>query len=137
LELLLETIWRYNMEDGNEVFMVFFPRLMNRVAAAMKIQQSFRAFKIRKMQKRQINPMQVIYPTNECWFAKSVIQHRAALCISQWWKYLKLSRRLEALSSIKKYISKITQPTLYIEESIYMNINFILQKQSKSLRFVE
>jgi hypothetical protein len=37
------------MEDGNEVFMVFFPRLMNRVAAAMKIQQSFRAFKIRKM----------------------------------------------------------------------------------------
>ena len=50
---------------------------------------------------------------------------------------MKLSRRLEALSSIKKYISKITQPTLYIEESIYMNINFILQKQSKSLRFVE
>ena len=44
LEKLLDTIWRYNMEDGNEVFMVFFPRIMDRVAAAIKIQQSYRAY---------------------------------------------------------------------------------------------
>jgi hypothetical protein len=37
LEALLELIWRYNMEDGNEVFMVFFPRILDRVAAAIKI----------------------------------------------------------------------------------------------------
>lgn len=36
------------MEDGNEVFMVFFPRLMDRVASAIKIQQSYRAYQIRK-----------------------------------------------------------------------------------------
>ena len=49
LKRILEMIWRYNMEDGNEVFMVFFPRIMDRVASAIKIQQSFRAYRIRKM----------------------------------------------------------------------------------------
>jgi hypothetical protein len=48
-----------------------------------------------------------------------------------------LTRRIEALSSIKKYVAKIDQPTLYIEESVYSNLGIILTKQSKSLRFVE
>lgn len=48
-----------------------------------------------------------------------------------------MTRRLEALSTIRKYVSKIDHPTLFIEESIYTNLALILAAQSKSLRFVE
>lgn len=38
LEFLCETIWRHNLNDDHEIFMVFLPKIMNRVAAAMVIQ---------------------------------------------------------------------------------------------------
>jgi hypothetical protein len=69
--------------------------------------------------------------------AMAVIQRRAVTCISQWWKQFKLTRRVEALATIKRYVLAIDSPTLHIEESIYMNLTMILNQQSKSLRFIE
>jgi hypothetical protein len=84
--------------------MVFFPRVMDKVAAALKIQQSFRSFRIRKFQQANLYRSQVIYPANEFCVGMALIQRRAALCISQWWKQMKLIRRIEALSVIRRYI---------------------------------
>ena len=48
-----------------------------------------------------------------------------------------MTRRIEALCEIKKYVSRIDHHVLYIEESIYMNIGMILTQQSQSIRFIE
>lgn len=37
IKVLSDTIWQYNLDHGNEVFMVFFPKIMDRVSAAIKI----------------------------------------------------------------------------------------------------
>jgi hypothetical protein len=37
LNCLFNTIWNHNLDEDHEVFMVFFPQLMNKVAAAMTI----------------------------------------------------------------------------------------------------
>jgi hypothetical protein len=79
----------------------------------------------------------LIAPVNEYFMAQAIIQTRAVNCISQWWKAFNLSRRIEALSTIRRYVGNIDQPTLYMEESIYTHMGVILTAQSKSLRFVE
>jgi len=47
MKCLCECIWSHNLNEDHEIFMVFLPILMERVAAAVRIQQSWRAFRIR------------------------------------------------------------------------------------------
>ena len=35
---ICEMIWRHNLEEHHEIVMVFFPRVMDRVSAAIHIQ---------------------------------------------------------------------------------------------------
>ncbi len=51
MNILLDIIWAYNLDETNEVFMTFFPKIMDKVAAAIKIEQCFRAYRLRKFQK--------------------------------------------------------------------------------------
>jgi len=48
LVAVCNTIWRHNLDEDNEVFMVFTPRVLDRAAACLKIQNSFRSFLRRK-----------------------------------------------------------------------------------------
>jgi hypothetical protein len=38
IKVVCDIIWQYNLDLGNEVFMVFFPKIMDKVSAAIKIQ---------------------------------------------------------------------------------------------------
>jgi hypothetical protein len=38
MKLLCECIWKHNLNEDHEIFMVFLPLLMDRVAAALRIQ---------------------------------------------------------------------------------------------------
>jgi acyl carrier protein phosphodiesterase len=37
MNILLDVIWAYNLDETNEVFMTFFPKIMDKVSAAIKI----------------------------------------------------------------------------------------------------
>lgn len=37
MNILLDVIWSYNLDESNEVFMTFFPKIMDKIAAAIKI----------------------------------------------------------------------------------------------------
>ena len=37
IKIICDVIWKYNMDEGNEVFMVFFPKIMDKISAAIKI----------------------------------------------------------------------------------------------------
>jgi|LauGreDrversion4_2_1035121.scaffolds.fasta_scaffold44971_5 hypothetical protein len=88
LRALFNMIWKHNLDEDHEVFMVFMPRLMDKSAAALKLQQSFRSYMKRKRQ-RELG-YSLICPVNEYFMAQAVIQTRAANCISQWWKAFNL-----------------------------------------------
>ena len=43
------------------------------------------------------------------------------------WSNLKLRKRMEALTKIKRHIDKIKSKEIYIEESLYTNIESIVK----------
>eukprot|EP00347_Sterkiella_histriomuscorum_P020497 403337573 len=138
-KMICQQVFWNNLDITNENFLVFFPNLMKRVSAATAIQQSFRSYQIRKEQKSLLQSKKkvLMHPPIELCFASAIIEQRASYCISQWWKYLKLRRRLDALSHILNFIKSINQPTLYLEETIYLNLTQILQNQSTKMRIMD
>jgi hypothetical protein len=84
---------------------LFFDRLLQRVAAIASIKNAFKAYKWR--QSREQLPIYVI------------IEKRAANCIQSVWSDWKIKKRLRALERIKNHIDRIEAPVLYIEQSIY------------------
>jgi len=107
----------YNREAnlvGEQLFLVFFEPLIQKVCAASKIQRNWRAHLFRR---RFYRPKQ--YPLEE------LINKRASQCLQRWWSDLRFSRRIEGMTKIYKYIQRIKSPTLYLEQSIYNNIKKI------------
>jgi hypothetical protein len=84
---------------------LFFERLLERVAAIASITNAFKAYKWR--QSREQLPIYVI------------IEKRAANCIQSVWSNWKIKKRLIALEKIKAHMDMIESPTLYMEQSIY------------------
>jgi hypothetical protein len=41
---------------------------------------------------------------------------------------MKMNRRLDFLSQLKSYLSKIDSPVLYLEESLYLSLSHILDE---------
>ena len=54
MKAICKTIWLHNLDENNEIFMVFIPKIMNTIAAAVTIQQSVRTYRIRKRQRALI-----------------------------------------------------------------------------------
>lgn len=57
-----------------------------------------------------------------------IIYRRAAYCIQAWWSGLKLRKRAIALANIRNHIAKITTPDLYLEQTVYQNINAVISQ---------
>lgn len=102
-----------NIHEDQQMIL-FFDRLLQRVAAIASIKNAFKAYKWR--QSREQLPIYVI------------IEKRAANCIQSVWSDWKIKKRLRALERIKNHIDRIEAPVLYIEQSIYQNLNEIAAK---------
>ncbi len=55
-----------------------------------------------------------------------IIEKRAAFAIQRWWSNIRLKKRIDALQNIKRHIDKIKSHEIYIEQSIYLNIEKII-----------
>jgi hypothetical protein len=66
-----------------------------------------------------------------------IVQKRAAYCIQSWWSGLKLRKRLIALANIKKHIEKINSNEIYLEQTVYQNINSVIGQAHQAFRFKE
>ena len=66
---------------------------------------------------------------------KMIIKKRTALCLQTWWSGLKVRKRLIALQNIRSHLLKINSNTLYLEQTIYQNINYVVQEANTKLKF--
>ena len=107
----------------DQQFLCFFEPLLNKVASVTKFQQAVRMCMHRKKAKEQT--------------IQQIIFRRSAYCIQGWWRNLKLKKRLESLARIKQHISKINSPTIYLEQTVYQNINSIISQAHQAFRFKE
>ena len=80
---------------------LFFERLLMRVAATATIRNAYKAHKW-----RQSRPQ---LPIDE------IINTRAAICIQQQWSSWKLKKRMKALSNIKAHVDSIDTSCLFLE----------------------
>ena len=106
-------------------FLCFFEPLLDKVAAVTKFQQAVRRSLFRKRLK------------DEQLLVSRIIQKRAAFCIQSWWSSLKLRKRAVALANIKKHLAKIQSNELYLEQTIYQNINAVIAAAHQAFRFRE
>ena len=102
---------------------LFFERLLERVASIATIKNAFKAYKW-----RQSRPQLPIY---------EIIEKRAANCIQSVWSDWKIKKRMGALQRIKNHIDRIDSNVLYLEQSVYMNLNEICAKIHNQYRFTE
>ena len=102
-----------NIHEDQQMIL-FFERLLERVAAIASIKNSFKAYKW-----RQSRPQLPIY---------EIIEKRAANCIQAIWSDWKIKKRMIALQNIKTHIDRIDSNAIYIEQSIYQNLNEIAAK---------
>ena len=80
---------------------LFFERLLERVAAIAAIKNAFKAYKWRQSRSK--------LPIYE------IIEKRAANCIQSIWSDWKIKKRMIALEHMKHHIDGIDSNTLYIE----------------------
>ena len=65
------------------------------------------------------------------------MRRRAAYCIQEWWSNLKFKKRLQALSKIAKHVALINSNEIYLEQTIYCNINAVVSQSHAAFRFKE
>jgi hypothetical protein len=96
LQLLFAILDHNASIDNNEEqqFLCFFEPLLQRQAAATRIQQSWRAFLFRKSFENDRSKLPIY----------KIIKRRAALCVQSWWSNMKLKKRMLALSNIRDHI---------------------------------
>lgn len=111
-----------NIHEDQQMIL-FFERLLQRVAAMASIKNAYKAHKWR--QSRPQLPIDVI------------INSRAAICIQQQWSSWKLKKRMKALSNIKAHVDNIQSNCLYLEQTIYKNLNEIAARVHSQYRFLE
>lgn len=102
---------------------LFFEVLLQRVAATAFFRNLFKALLWRKKRKQ--------LPIYE------IIEKRAANCIQAHWSNWKMKKRMHALSNIKQHIDQIQDNRIYVEQSIYQNLNEIAAQVHSQYRFME
>ncbi|CDW82611.1 leucine-rich repeat and iq domain-containing protein 3 [Stylonychia lemnae] len=110
-------------QEGDQQFLLFFETLLRKISSASRIQQSWRAYKFRKNIKK--------LPIME------IIDKRAAFCIQRWWSNTKLRKRMVALTNLKRHIDKIQSLEIFIEQSLYVNIEQIVSTIQQQQKFEE
>lgn len=123
---ILYQILDYNrMIDTNEdqQFLCFFEPLLDRAASLTMIQQNIRASLFRRSLKE--------YPIY------MIIKRRAAYRIKDWWRNLKFKKRVMGLAKIRQHAMMINSPTIYIEQTLYNNINDVITGALSGFRFKE
>ena len=129
VRLILSILYRildYNRDidpTEDQQFLCFFEPLLEKAAAITKIQQAIRARLFRNRCK--------IMPV------KMIIQRRASYCIQEWWSNMKFKKRMKALANIAKHAKRINSSTLYLEQSIYNNIEEVVNQAHVNFRFKE
>ena len=111
-----------NIHEDQQMIL-FFERLLERVAAISKIKNALKARLWRKSRTQ--------LPIYE------IIEKRAACCIQSIWSDWKIKKRMIALQNVKTHIDRIDSTNLYIEQSIYQNLNEIAAKIHGQYRFTE
>ena len=89
-----------NIHEDQQMIL-FFERLLERVAGIAAIKNAFKAYKW-----RQSRAQLPIY---------EIIEKRAANCIQSIWSDWKIKKRMIALGNIKRHVDRIQSNTLYIE----------------------
>jgi len=107
----------------DQQMVLFFDRLLERVAATAFFQNMMKAMMWRKKQTKL-----PIY---------TIIEKRAAHCIQSVWSDWKIKKRMTALVAIKRHVEAIDSPRVYIEQSLYQNLNEIAAKVHSQYRFME
>ena len=57
---------------------------------------------------------------------RDIIERRAAYCVQRWWSNIKLKKRMEALTKIKRHIDRIKSHEIYLEQYLYTHIQPIV-----------
>ena len=104
-------------------FLCFFEPLLDRAANITMVQQNIRAALFRRSLKQ--------YPIY------MIIQRRAAYRIQEWWRNLKFKKRVMAMCKIRRHAMAINTPTIYIEQTLYNNINDVITGALSGFRFRE
>jgi hypothetical protein len=111
----------------DQQFLCFFEPLLQRQAAATRIQQSWRAYLFRKSFESDRSKLPIY----------KIIKRRAALCVQSWWSNMKLRKRMLALQNIRNHVMKINSHEIYIEQTIYQHIDQVVDIASRGFRFEE
>eukprot|EP00347_Sterkiella_histriomuscorum_P006457 403352701 len=109
--------------EGEQQVLLFFDSLLKKISSAAKIQMAWKAHLFRRTLRKL-----PIY---------QIIEKRAAYCIQRWWSNIKLKKRMVALTNIKRHIDKIKSPEIYIEQSLYSNIDQIVTLIHTQMKFEE
>ena len=129
LARLIREVWLYNksVSVDDEPLGIFMPIEIHRIASAIKIQSVFRGYLFRKRINHENGPS----------FNDRIVERRAVIYIQRWWQWYKIRERINALTNIKQYVSKIDSENLYLEENLYKNLNKIVMECSFVTRFPE
>jgi hypothetical protein len=141
---LLFAILDYNRQldpSEEQQFLCFFEPLLQRQAAATRIQQAYRAYKFRNSYSRgQVipsGPGGELRAVTQQLPIYEIIQKRAAYSIQTWWSNIKLQKRIKAFTSIRAHAMQIDSPELYIEQTLYQQIEHVVSTAAMGFRFVE
>jgi len=125
LENILKYIFNYNaaVQSGNSVN-IYLDRAIHRVSAAVKIQTFYR-------RKRAVkhSPYYDIFQTLK--------EYRAAVILQRWIRNFKFKCRMDFLSNIGYFMSKISGRSLYIEEDVYANLADIHEKNLRRVHLLD
>lgn len=102
---------------------LFFEKLLERVAAIASIKNALKAM----VWRRSLDRLPIY----------DIINTRAAHCIQSFWSDWKIKKRINALVNIQKHVSLIDSTKLYLEQSIYQNLDDIAAKIHSKNRFIE
>lgn len=70
-------------------------------------------------------------------YAQTIIEWRAVLCIQAYWHNYKLKARIKANSNVRNHVKCINSSTIYLEETIYLNLDYIFAKCMGKRKFKE
>eukprot|EP00347_Sterkiella_histriomuscorum_P018366 403345778 len=120
---------------------LYFEKTLHQIASATRIQSWFKSLKeksqlisLQKLDLSRVNILSV-YPLLN--LNDKILLKRSTACIQKWWKNRKLRLRIQGLEEINKYLHLIEDKTLYLEENLYLNLQFIIAQVKNHLTFPE
>ena len=111
-----------NVHEDQQMIL-FFEKLLKKVAATALFQNMFRQVRWLKSL-----PQLPVY---------DLIKSRAAHCIQAVWSDWKITKRMIALQNIHRHVAQVNSNKLYLEQSIYTNLDDIAARLHRQYHFIE